>query len=275
MAPVKPKVTFVTTTTPELLLKLQNGSDVRGVALEGVAGESVTMNEEATFLIAEAFVEWLAVALKKDVKDVVVAVGRDPRLSGPNLANACFAGFESAGCTRVVDLGIATTPACFMSTISESTNYDAAVMLTASHLPFNRNGAKFFTKQGGLNKNDIAAIMEAAYAKCEHAPGGHPIPQLNDDLSSAIEIVETKPFLPLYAAQLRRLICDGVGETEHDKPLRGMKIAVDAGNGSGGFFATDVLAPLGADVSGSQFLDPDGTFPNHRYALGLSFAAPL
>jgi phosphomannomutase len=54
-----------------------------------------------------------------------------------------------------------------------------------------------------------------------------------------------------------------------------MKIAVDAGNGSGGFFATDVLAPLGADVSGSQFLDPDGTFPNHRYALGLSFAAPL
>jgi len=263
MAPVKPKVTFVTTTTPELLLKLQNGSDVRGVALEGVAGESVMMNEEATFLIAEAFVEWLAVALKKDVKDVVVAVGRDPRLSGPNLANACFAGFESAGCTRVVDLEIATTPACFMSTISESTNYDAAVMLTASHLPFNRNGAKFFTKQGGLNKNDIAAIVEAASAKCEHAPGGHLIPQLNDDLSSAIEIVETKPFLPLYAAQLRRLICDGVGETEQDKPLRGMKIAVDAGNGSGGFFATDVLAPLGADVSGSQFLDPDGTFPNH------------
>ena len=43
-----------------------------------------------------------------------------------------------------------------------------------------------------------------------------------------------------------------------------MKIVVDAGNGAGGFFANNVLAPLGADISGSQFLDPDGTFPNHQ-----------
>ena len=43
-----------------------------------------------------------------------------------------------------------------------------------------------------------------------------------------------------------------------------MKIVVDAGNGAGGFFANSVLAPLGADISGSQFLDPDGTFPNHQ-----------
>jgi phosphomannomutase len=49
----------------------------------------------------------------------------------------------------------------------------------------------------------------------------------------------------------------------HDKPLAGMHILVDAGNGAGGFFATHVLAPLGADITGSQFLDPDGSFPNH------------
>ena len=42
-----------------------------------------------------------------------------------------------------------------------------------------------------------------------------------------------------------------------------MKIIVDAGNGSGGFFADKILAPLGADVNGSQFLEPDGMFPNH------------
>ena len=42
-----------------------------------------------------------------------------------------------------------------------------------------------------------------------------------------------------------------------------MKIVVDAGNGSGGFFAEKVLDPLGADISGSQFLEPDGMFPNH------------
>lgn len=38
---------------------------------------------------------------------------------------------------------------------------------------------------------------------------------------------------------------------------------MDAGNGSGGFFAEKVVAPLGADISPSQFLTPDGAFPNH------------
>ena len=46
-------------------------------------------------------------------------------------------------------------------------------------------------------------------------------------------------------------------------PLTGIKIVVDAGNGGGGFYAKNVLAPLGADISNSQFLEPDGTFPNH------------
>ena len=48
-----------------------------------------------------------------------------------------------------------------------------------------------------------------------------------------------------------------------DKPLHGLKIIVDAGNGAGGFFASKVLNQLGADTSGSQFLDPNGNFPNH------------
>jgi len=47
------------------------------------------------------------------------------------------------------------------------------------------------------------------------------------------------------------------------RPLEGLHIIVDAGNGAGGFFANKVLKPLGADISGSQFLEPDGTFPNH------------
>ncbi len=50
----------------------------------------------------------------------------------------------------------------FMATISEKINADGAVMLTASHLPFNRNGLKFFTKNGGLNKNDITDILNIA-----------------------------------------------------------------------------------------------------------------
>jgi phosphomannomutase len=51
--------------------------------------------------------------------------------------------------------------------------------------------------------------------------------------------------------------------THYDQPLTGLHIVVDAGNGAGGFYASKVLEPLGADTTGSQFLDPDGTFPNH------------
>ncbi len=51
--------------------------------------------------------------------------------------------------------------------------------------------------------------------------------------------------------------------TAYNTPLDGLNIIVDAGNGAGGFFADKVLKPLGADIGGSQFLEPDGMFPNH------------
>ena len=59
--------------------------------------------------------------------------------------------------------------------------------------------------------------------------------------------------MPVYAAHLRDIIKKGVDHPEHhEQPLKGFKIVVDAGNGSGGFLASDVLAPLGADTSGAQ-----------------------
>ena len=251
--------TIVTTTTPAILKKLQNGSDVRGVALEGVPGEPVTLNEEAAYLIGAAFVDWLAEKKGKKPGDLSIAVGRDPRLSGPALANAMFAGFTSKGVGRVVDMGLATTPACFMATVTPGAAYDAGIMLTASHLPFNRNGAKFFTRDGGLDKADIKVICDGAAAACEAEPSGHAVP-----LDGVEDGVESVPFLEDYAATLRELIKKGAAHPDTpEKPLTGMKIIVDAGNGSGGFFAESVLKPLGADTSGSQFLDPDGNFPNH------------
>ena len=75
-----------TTTTPEILRKLQNGSDVRGVALPGVEGEPVTLNEEAAYLIGAAFIDWLAEEKGKLPGELTVGVGRDPRLSGQALA---------------------------------------------------------------------------------------------------------------------------------------------------------------------------------------------
>ena len=125
------------------------------------------------------------------------------------------------------------------------------MMLTASHLPFNRNGLKFFTAEGGLNKTDISEILEIAsttFFKDAREPG----PLSEADLIS------------LYAGDMVRNIRQKVNHPERfEKPLDGLRIIVDAGNGAGGFFADKVLGPLGADTMGSQFLDPDGMFPNH------------
>ena len=75
---------------------------------------------------------------------------------------------------------------------------------------------------------------------------------------------ETRDLLEDYSRVLVDKIIKGVdSKINHDKPLAGMKIIVDAGNGAGGFFAEKVLARLGADTEGSQFLEPDGMFPNH------------
>ena len=129
-------------------------------------------------------------------------------------------------------------------------------MLTASHLPWNRNGMKFFTQSGGLGKKDISALVDGAAAL--HAAATQPVPL------RPVSPVAVADFLPVYAAQLVDLIRAGVAHPVHpDQPLKGFKIVVDAGNGSGGFFASHVLQPLGADTAGSQFLDPDGNFPNH------------
>ena len=88
---------------------------------------------------------------------------------------------------------------------------------------------------------------------------------LDAALSSDRRSVASVDFMPVYEAHLRRIIIEGVDAPGEKRlqPLSGLRIVVDAGNGSGGFLATRVLAPLGADVSGSQFLEPDGTFPNH------------
>ncbi|MBQ9081475.1 MAG: phosphomannomutase/phosphoglucomutase, partial [Clostridia bacterium] len=69
-----------------------------------------------------------------------------------------------------------------------------------------------------------------------------------------------RSFIDEYCQDLVTLTRQATGE---EQPLSGKRIIVDAGNGAGGFYATKVLQPLGADVTGSQFLEPDGTFPNH------------
>ena len=233
--------------------KLQNGSDIRGVALEGVADEPVNLTGAVVTRLGQAFAAWLSTTVGKSVNELTVAVGRDSRLSGPELMQAAIAGLTGSGCD-VLDFGIASTPAMFMSTVlvdSGIPKCDGAIMLTASHLPFNRNGLKFFTERGGLDKGDIKAILQLAAAG-------------EFEVAAKEGAIAQHDFISIYAARLVDIVRKGVNHPDrYDRPLQGLKIVMDAGNGAGGFYADRVLVPLGADTTGSQFLDPDGTFPNH------------
>ena len=116
----------------EKIKRLQNGSDVRGVALEGEKGRTVDLTPPVVEAIAESFGEWVISGLQKErghpVENVRVSMGRDPRISGSKLSVAVFAGLARSGCI-VFDMGLATTPACFMSTLLPPFAYDASIMV--------------------------------------------------------------------------------------------------------------------------------------------------
>ncbi|KAJ9135766.1 hypothetical protein P3X46_032909 [Hevea brasiliensis] len=257
--------------------RLQNGSDVRGVALEGEKGRTVDLTPPAVEAIAESFGEWVIRRLEKErgrvVEDVRVSLGRDPRESGASLSVAVFAGLARAGC-MVFDMGLATTPACFMSTLLPPFAFDASIMMTASHLPYTRNGLKFFTKRGGLTSPEVEEICDKAARKFANR------------LAKVSTMLNTPPkkvdFMSTYAKHLRDIIKEKVNHPLHyDTPLEGFQIIVNAGNGSGGFFTWDVLDKLGADTFGSLHLNPDGMFPNHipnpgdKTAMALTRTAVL
>lgn len=229
----------------DTLHQLQNGSDIRGVALAVPGGKPVNLTPEAVEVIAAAFARWLA-GQKGGKAPLRIGVGHDSRLTADTLTQATLRGLVSQG-VAAVDCALSSTPAMYMGTVFPETAFDGAVMLTASHLPRERNGMKFFLPAGGLEKEQITALLDLA---CTAAPQPEQPGR-----------VERADLMGLYSAHLRRAIVQGAGRGE--QPLKGLHIVVDAGNGAGGFFVSDVLEPLGCDCTGSQFLDPDGSFPNH------------
>ena len=223
---------------------LKSGSDIRGTACEGVPGESVELTDKAVFELTAGFCRWLS--RDYGISGGKIAVGHDSRVSAERIKKQVIYALGEFG-YEILDCGYASTPAMFMTTVD--LDCVASVQITASHHPFNKNGLKFFTRDGGLNGSDIEKIIEYAV---------EPIESKNNELTVAVV-----DYMSIYSKRLRDMICEGVDAPEYDKPLEGFKIVVDAGNGVGGFYATQVLEPLGADITGSQFLEKDGMFPNH------------
>lgn len=223
--------------------KLKSGTDIRGRAIASEDKPAV-LTEQAVRDIAGAFALWIIKHVGKT--RTKIAIGRDSRVTGEAFARAIISELKFAG-LELYDCGMISTPAAFMMTQFPSVSADGSIMITASHHPMDINGLKFFTKAGGVNSAELDEIIALAN-------NGEKIAK------TSTSTVIRRDFLRLYCDSLVETIRKGTGMF---LPLKGMRITVDAGHGAGGFFATRVIEPLGGDISPSQFLEPDGTFPAH------------
>lgn len=225
------------------LYELKSGTDIRGMAM----GEDDRLTAETVKKLTAGFVSVLEKKTGVPPREMRVAVGHDCRLSSPGIRKAVVAQLLSCG-VDVYDCALSSTPAMFLTTVKKGMT--GSIQITASHLPYDKNGLKFFSSEGGFEGEDIDAVI--AFAQTFDAS-----PYCTRGVCRSVD------YMSEYAHDLRVMIREGVGAEDFRHPLKGFSIAVDAGNGVGGFYAERVLAPLGADVSASRFLEPDGRFPNH------------
>ncbi|XP_020963237.1 uncharacterized protein LOC107608236 [Arachis ipaensis] len=128
---------------------------------------------------------------------------------------------------------LASTPAMFNSTLTKDEAFlcpvDGSIMIIASHLPFNRNGFKFFTNAGGLGKTDIKDVLERA-ADIYNQFTAESLANSERKASSSIKQVD---YMNVYTSDLVKAVRKAAGSIE--KPLGGFHIVVDAGNGDVSF----------------------------------------
>ncbi|HEY4541974.1 MAG TPA: phosphomannomutase/phosphoglucomutase [Noviherbaspirillum sp.] len=169
-----------------------------------------------------------------------VIIGRDGRLSGPELSEALAAGLQRAG-VNVIDLGVVATPLVYFATHilkDGDTPIQSGIMVTGSHNPPDYNGFKMVLAGEAIYGEAIQGLYRSI-EKGDFATG-------NGSYSKH----------DIRAAYLERIASDV-------KLARPMKIAVDCGNGVAGAFAGDLYRALGCEVI-ELFCDVDGHFPNHH-----------
>jgi phosphomannomutase / phosphoglucomutase len=174
-------------------------------------------------------------ALAKGERAVVI--GRDGRLSGPELAAALAQGLQAAG-VDVIDLGVVATPMVYFGT--HALDARSGIMVTGSHNPPDYNGFKMVLAGEAIHGEAITSLYQRIV---EH------------DGSSAATSGSYRTH-DIRAAYLERII----GDVKLARPI---KIAVDCGNGVAGAFAGDLYRGMGCEVV-ELFCEVDGTFPNHH-----------
>ena len=198
--------------------------------IRGIVGESFT----------GAIVESIGHAIGSEARtrgSRRFAVGRDGRLSGPELVQALARGLTQAGCD-VLDIGQAPTPVLYYATHHLETG--SGVSVTGSHNPPDYNGLKIMIAGETLSGEAIQDLrLRLERNDLVRADGAGKI--------SRVDVRD---------AYLDRVAGDV-------KLARKMRVAVDCGNGVAGAYAPDLLKRLGCDVTG-LYCDVDGNFPNHH-----------
>jgi phosphomannomutase/phosphoglucomutase len=200
----------------------------RAYDIRGVLGQ--TLNADVARLIGKAIG---SEAISRGLKGV--AVGRDGRLSGPELSAALIDGLRSTG-VDVTDIGAAPTPVLYFATYHLSIG--SGVMVTGSHNPPDYNGFKIVL--GGETLSE-GAIQKLYTRIAEH------------DFASGNGTLVTRDLSKDYIDRI-------TGDVQLQRKL---KVVVDCGNGIPGAIAPDVLKGIGAEIV-PLFCDVDGSFPNHH-----------
>ena len=201
--------------------------DIRGIA----AGANAEITPEFARALGQAFVAELG------EKNPRIAIGRDNRLTGESLSAALREGLVAGG-AEVLDLDYATSPYLYFAVCQG--NLASGIEITASHNPPEFNGFKIVRRSAApLAGTDILKLHE----RMENI---EPMPEIARGKSSSADLKKE------YFAKLQTLApCE-----------RKLKVVVDCGNGTAGYFAPDFLRQLGVEVS-ELFCEPDGSFPNH------------
>lgn len=200
----------------------------RAYDIRGIVGS--TLNADTAYWVGRA-----VGAQSLAMGEANVNVGRDGRLSGPELVQPLIQGLVDAGC-HVSDVGLVPTPALYYA--NHVLTGRSGVMLTGSHNPPDYNGFKVVIAGDTLANEQILALHQRL---------------VHNDLTQGQGSVEKVEILERYVAQIR----DDIVLT------RRLKVVVDCGNGAGAVVAPQLIQTLGCEVI-PLFCEVDGHFPNHH-----------
>jgi phosphomannomutase len=218
--------------------------DIRGIYGEQIDGEIAER-------IGRAFAHVLADLAGKPVTDLRVGLGRDMRLSAPELAARYREGIVGAG-AYVIDAGQVGSEMLYF--LVGSRDLDGGLMCTASHNPKAYTGAKLVREgaialSGDSGIEDVRRLVEA-----ERAGGG--ARDSSDRPRGTVEEVDI--YAEFQAAAMRFIDPDVVASTQ-----RPLKVVVDGGNGMAGPVVGPLLESLGLELI-ETYWTPDGNFPDHE-----------